>query len=70
METISLSTSQIWLMIALAVWSITWKAYALWKAAQHNDKAWFVALVILNTAGLLEIFYIFVFSKRDRRDSN
>lgn len=69
METISLSTSQIWLMIALAVWSITWKAYALWKAAQHNDKAWFVALVILNTAGILDILYIFVFSKHGNQNA-
>lgn len=66
METISLSNSQLWLLVGLTAWSITWKAFALWKAAGQKDKVWFVALIILNTAGLLEIFYIFVFSKRDR----
>ncbi len=54
-----------WLPITLtAIWSIIWKGIALWKAAKKDDKAWFVALLIINTVGLLEIFYIFVFSNR------
>lgn len=65
METISLSNQQLVWLIALSIWSLTWKAFALWKAAGQKDKVWFVALIILNTAGLLEIFYIFVFSKRN-----
>jgi hypothetical protein len=47
------------------VWSLIWKGIALWKAAKNNDKAWFIALMIINTLGILEIFYIYVFSKRD-----
>jgi hypothetical protein len=58
----SLTTLEIVLIVALAVWSLVWKGFALWKAAGQKDAAWFVALLILNTAGLLEIFYIFVFS--------
>jgi hypothetical protein len=51
-------------IVLIAVWSLIWKGLALWKAARLNDKAWFIAIMILNTVGLLEIFYIFVFSKR------
>lgn len=53
------------LFIALLAWSRAWTGWALWKAARHSDKLWFVVLLVLNTCGLLEIFYIFFFSKRD-----
>lgn len=56
---------QYWFPLTLAfLWSLLWKGWALWKAAKHDDKTWFIALLIINTLGLLEIFYIFVFSKR------
>ena len=55
--------------IALAIlWSLPWKGIALWKAARNAQKAWFVVLFVVNTLGLLEILYIFVFSGR-RRES-
>lgn len=63
METFSLTDSQIIFIILASVWSLVWKAFALWKAAGQKDKVWFVALLILNTMGILEILYIFVFSK-------
>lgn len=56
--------SQNWWLIALVViWSAAWKAIALYIAARLEQKVWFGALFVLNTAGLLEIFYIFYFSK-------
>lgn len=55
--------------VLLAIWSITWKAFALWRAAKQDDKGWFIALIVINTAGLLEIFYLFVFSKRKKSSS-
>ena len=45
------------------IWSLFWKGLALWKSAKDNKPYWFVAVLILNTAGILEILYIFVFSK-------
>ena len=54
------------IFIALVIWSAIWKAMALWKAARNGDKVWFAAIFIINTAGLLEIFYIFAFSKRQQ----
>jgi len=54
-----------WLPIVIgALWSLTWKGFALWRAAKNQDKAWFVALLVINTLGILEMFYLFVFSKR------
>jgi len=65
MERISQNT--LYILLALAVWSIPWKGWALWKSARNGDKPWFVVLLILNTIGILEIFYIFIFSKRSQK---
>ena len=50
----------------LLVWSLYWKAQALWRAARKDDKPWFVALLLINTAGILEILYLYHFSKREK----
>ncbi len=49
----------------LVVWTIIWKIYSLWLAAKHNHKRWFVAIMILNTIGILEIFYIIKIAKKN-----
>ena len=54
-----------WAFLGLvAVWSLFWKGWALWRSARLGSKKWFVAMLILNTVGILEILYIYVFSKR------
>lgn len=59
-----------WLEFGLLfLWSLFWKGWALWRSARQEDKAWFIALLILNTVGLLEIFYLFIFSKRQHKVS-
>jgi len=50
------------LFAILIFWSIVWKGMALWISAKENKKWWFVVLLFLNTAGILEIIYIFGFS--------
>lgn len=50
-------------LIPLMVWAIFWKGWAIWKAARAESKVWFVILLLVNTLGILDIFYIFVFSK-------
>jgi hypothetical protein len=67
MDTFSLTNTQLILIILASLWSLVWKAFALWKAAGQKDKVWFVALLVLNTMGILEILYIFVFSKNGEK---
>ena len=45
------------------IWSVTWKGLALWKAARNGHKKWFIVLLVANTLAILEIIYIFYFSK-------
>jgi len=47
----------------VVLWTTPWKGVALWKAAKNGHKKWFIALLILNTLAILEITYIFYFSK-------
>ncbi len=50
-------------VLILAVWTLYWKYLALWHAAKHEHKVWFVVLLLINTLGILEILYLHVFSK-------
>jgi len=52
------------LLFVILAWSLYWKGMALWKAAHKNDKNWFVAILIINLVGILEILYIYIFSER------
>ena len=56
--------------LVLLVWSAVWKGLALWRAGRRGDTAWFVALFIINTAGLLEIAYIFGFSRGETKPAH
>jgi hypothetical protein len=47
----------------LLIWTIIWKGLALWKSARNDQRYWFVALLITNTLGILELLYLFVFAK-------
>ncbi|MCD6569065.1 hypothetical protein J7K70_02940 [bacterium] len=60
-----LSSNPVFLYILIA-WSLLWKGLALWKSARQGQKWWFIVLLIINTLGLLEILYIFVFSRENR----
>lgn len=51
------------LMIILVLWSLFWKAWALWISARRGEKVWFGAMLVINTVGVLEILYIYIFSK-------
>lgn len=53
----------VWL-VPLIVWEAIWKGIALWKAGRRNHLWWFVAIFILNTAGILPIVYLLFFSKK------
>ena len=48
----------------LLVWSLAWKGFALWKSAERSQKYWFIALLVINSLGLLDIFYIFVIARK------
>lgn len=63
-----------WLLILIFLWSLPWKGVALWMSARRGHLGWFIVLIVLNTLAILDILYIFVFSKwrkkKLHKDSN
>jgi len=53
-----------WWFVVMLVWVVFWKGLALWKSSRLGQKWWFLVLLVLNTFGILEIFYVYVFSKK------
>lgn len=51
-------------LIPLIIWEAIWKSIALWKSARNNQLNWFIAILILNTVGILPIIYIKFFQKK------
>ncbi|MBI2598887.1 hypothetical protein HYW40_01595 [Candidatus Curtissbacteria bacterium] len=46
------------------IWTMAVKGFALWRASQYKQLYWFVAILILNTLGVLEIIYLLAFAKK------
>lgn len=57
------------LFFLIVFWTLPWKGVALWYAARDDKKIWFIALLVLQTIGILEIIYIFLFHPRFKRQS-
>lgn len=49
------------IILVVALWSIVLKGYSLWYAARGGQKGWFIALLVINTVGILEIIYLIWF---------
>ncbi len=53
----------LWVLVVLIL-----KGYSLWHAAKRGEVWWFVALLVLNTLGILELFYILSHLKHSPSD--
>lgn len=56
--TYHLTNTQIYLIAILAVWELIWKGLALWRAAKRRQPGWFIAILLINSAGILPIAYL------------
>ena len=67
MEPVGICPAPLWMNLALVLlllWTLPWKGIALWRAAGNKHLWWFVAIFLVNTLAILEIIYIFAFSKK------
>lgn len=53
-----------YILFIILIWSLLWKGIALWRATKNSQKNWFIVLLPINTMGILEIVYLFFFSKK------
>ncbi len=51
------------LLVIIYIWSFFWKGLTLWRSSRNNQKYWFIALLVINTLGILEIIYLSLFQK-------
>jgi len=58
-----------WLLFLAVLWTLPWKGVALWRASRNSHKKWFIALFVINTLAILEILYIFFFSKKKETET-
>ncbi|MBI4128716.1 MAG: hypothetical protein HY460_01580 [Parcubacteria group bacterium] len=58
------------LFFLLILWSLAWKGIALWRSARREDTAWFIALLVVNTLGILEMLYLFLHTAQSPEASN
>lgn len=59
--------NNIWILAVLAIWELAWKGLALWRAARNEERYWFVALLFINTIGILPIAYLLIKDKGFRQ---
>ncbi len=52
-------------LILIQLWTLPWKGLALWISAKKSDKKWFIALLLIQTLGILDIIYIVLIAKYD-----
>ena len=53
-----------WVLALLGIWALVWKGLALWKAAGNKSKGWFIALLLINTLGIMDLIYYFAAKKK------
>ncbi|HEY0010991.1 MAG TPA: DUF5652 family protein [Candidatus Paceibacterota bacterium] len=63
-DKLGISPALFWGLFALAaVWTLTLKGFALWYSARNYQRYWFIAMLVINTFGILELVYLLGFRK-------
>jgi len=62
----ALSAFTMSVLLILILWELIWKGIAMWKCGRNNQLAWFIVILILNTAGILPIIYLAFFQKKKK----
>ena len=52
-----------WWVYPLIVIDLVMKGMGLWRSARHDQKYWFVGILIVNSAGILPLIYLLFFQK-------
>ncbi|MEK7504360.1 MAG: DUF5652 family protein [Patescibacteria group bacterium] len=54
------------LIIPLGILDVVLKGFALWKSAQRKEKVWFIALLLVNSLGILPTIYLLLNQKTSK----
>ncbi len=53
------------ILAVISVWEIIWKGFGLWAAGRNRQPWWFVAMLVLNSIGIIPIIYLFFFQPEE-----
>lgn len=74
MEPEALSTAEITniviYLLPIIIWELYWKGVGLWRAAKLDHKKWFIAILILNTLGILPIIYLLILRNKKSKSNS
>lgn len=57
----SIDKEFVWWIIfftALSLWDLVLRGFAMWRAAEHHDRKWFIAVMLVSSAGILPLIYL------------
>ena len=54
------------LIIPLGILDVVLKGFALWKSTQRKEKVWFIALLLVNSLGILPTIYLLLNQKTSK----
>lgn len=54
------------LFVFISLWELYWKGRGCWYAARNKQLGWFIAILVLNTIGLLPILYLGLWQKKKK----
>lgn len=60
------SNSWNWIL-PLVIIDVILKGISLWRSARSSQKVWFVALLIVNSVGILPAIYLLFFDKKKKK---
>lgn len=69
MNPLPFDPAQYWFVLPLIILDVILKAFSLWFAARKGQKYWFVALILVNSLGILPAVYLFLYRKTLRTKS-
>lgn len=51
-------------LLPLILLDLVLKGFALWKSARLGQKWWFIALLLINSVGILPAIYLLIYSSK------
>tara|TARA_Y100000310_G_scaffold311507_1_gene357827 strand:- start:140 stop:358 length:219 start_codon:yes stop_codon:yes gene_type:complete len=57
----------IYVILIISIWEAIWKGFGLWHSARNKQLGWFIAILVLNTVGIVPIVYLVWFRKDKKR---
>ena len=55
------------LLIPFAIFDLILRGFALWRSAKKDQNVWFIALLVVNSMGILPLIYLIL--NRDQKET-